>query len=70
MKRIDINEILIGIIESGKEFEQFTELEKMAMGLKGALEYFKNAETEEDKAFFGAMIGTFSKDLKAQGVII
>ena len=70
MKRIDINEILIGIIESGKEFEQLTDVEQKVLALRGALDKFKKLEECSEKAFMEAFIGKLAGDLKAQGVII
>ena len=70
MKRIDINEILIGIMESGKEFEELTEVEQKVLALRGALDKFKKLEECTEKAFYGAFIGRLAGDLKAQGVII
>ena len=33
MKRIDINEIMVGIFESGRSFEELTEVEQMVLAL-------------------------------------
>jgi hypothetical protein len=70
MKRIDINEILIGIIESGKEFEELTEVEQKVLALRGDLDKFKKTEECTERAFMGAFIGKLAGDLKTQGVII
>ena len=70
MIRIDINEIMIGIFESGRSFEELTEVEQMVLALRGALDKFKKLEECTEKAFMGAFIGKLAGDLKAQGVII
>lgn len=70
MKKTDINVVLKGIIESGKEFEELTDVEKKVLALRGALDKFKKLEESTEKAFYGAFIGKLAGDLKAQGVTI
>lgn len=70
MKKADINEIMMGIFESGKEFEELTDTEKKVLALRGALDNFKKLEEGTEKAFYGAFIGKLAGDLKAQGVTI
>ena len=70
MKRIDINEIMIGIFESGRSFEELTEVEQMVLALKEALEQIKTLEEGKEKVFIGVFIGKLAGDLKSKGVII
>ena len=60
------NEILKNAL--GKEFEELTEVEQMVLTMKGALSKFKSADNETEKAFYGALIGKLSIDLKEMGI--
>ena len=60
------NEILKNAL--GKEFEKLTEVEQMVLTMKGALNKFKNTDNETEKAFYGALIGKLSIDLKEMGI--
>ena len=52
----------------GKEFEELTEAEQMVLTMKGALNKVKNTDNETEKAFYGALIGKLSIDLKEMGI--
>ena len=52
----------------GKKFEELTEVEKMVLAMKGALNEVKNTDNETEKAFYGALIGKLSIDLKEMGI--
>ena len=60
------NEILKNAL--GKEFEELTEAEQMVLTMKGALNKFKSADSETEKAFYGALIGKLSIDLEEMGI--
>ena len=62
------NEILINTLSSGKKFEDLTEVEKMVLAMRGALNEVKNTDTETKKAFYGTLIGKLSIDLKEMGI--
>ena len=62
------NEILINTLSSGKKFEELTEVEKMVLAMRGALNEVKNTDNETEKAFYGALIGKLSIDLKEMGI--
>ena len=58
MKTIDLN----------KGFENLTEVEKLILTLKGALNKMKNTNDEQEKAFYGAFIAHTQMELKEMGV--
>ena len=60
------NEILKNAL--GKEFEELTGVEQMVLTMKGALNKFKSTDNETEKAFYGALIGKLSIDLKEMGI--
>ena len=62
------NEILINTLSSGKKFEELTEIEKMVLAMRGALNKVKNTDNETEKAFYGALIGKLSIELKGIGI--
>ena len=51
-----------------REFEELTEVEKMVLAMRGALNEVKNTDNETEKAFYGALIGKLSIDLKEMGI--
>ena len=52
-----------------KNFEELTEMEKMVIALKGAIEQYKSIEEEnEQKAMLSAFIITTNEMLKAEGI--
>ena len=60
------NEILKNALK--REFEELTEVEKMVLAMRGALNEVKNTDNETEKAFYGALIGKLSIDLKEMGI--
>ena len=56
------------IIDLNKGFENLTEVEKMILTLKGALNKMKNSNNEQEKAFYGAFIATTQRKLREIGV--
>ena len=60
------NEILKNALR--REFEELTEVEKMVLAMRGALNEVKNTDNETEKAFYGALIGKLSIDLKEMGI--
>ena len=55
-------------INLNKGFENLTEVEKMILRLKGALNKMKNSNNEQEKAFYGAFIAHTQIELKEMGV--
>ena len=55
-------------INLNKGFENLTEVEKMILTLKGALNKMKNSNNEQEKAFYGAFIAHTQIELKEMGV--
>ena len=55
-------------INLNKGFENLTEVEKMILSLKGALNKMKNSNNEQEKAFYGAFIAHTQMELKEMGV--
>ncbi|MDU6995914.1 MAG: hypothetical protein E6356_13725 [Terrisporobacter othiniensis] len=58
----NLNDIL------NKKFEELTEVEKMVLALKGALEEYKKESDPQIKEFLGMFIGETSYNLKKLGV--
>lgn len=58
----NLNDIL------NKKFEELTEVEKMALALKRALEEYKKESDPQIKEFLGMFIGETSYNLKKLGV--
>jgi hypothetical protein len=56
------------IIDLNKGFENLTEVEKMILSLKGALNEIRKSDNEEEKAFYGAFIAHTQMELKEMGV--
>ena len=56
------------IIDLNKGFENLTEVEKMILTLKGALNKMKNPNNEQEKAFYGAFIAHTQMELKEMGI--
>ena len=56
------------IIDLNKGFENLTEVEKMILTLKTALNKMKNSDNEQEKAFYGAFIAHTQMELKEMGV--
>ena len=55
-------------INLNKGFENLTEVEKMILSLKGALNEIRKSDNEEEKAFYGAFITTTQIKLKEMGI--
>ena len=55
-------------INLNKGFENLTEVEKMILSLKGALNKMKNSNNEQEKAFYGVFIATTQIKLKEMGI--
>ena len=55
-------------INLNKGFENLTEVEKMILSLKGALNKMKNSNNEQEKAFYGTFIAHTQMELKEMGV--
>ena len=55
-------------INLNKGFENLTEVEKMILSLKGALNKMKNSNNEQEKAFYSAFIAHTQMELKEMGV--
>ena len=55
-------------INLNKGFENLTEVEKMILSLKGALNKMKNSNNEQEKAFYGAFIAHTQMELKEKGL--
>lgn len=55
-------------INLNKGFENLTEVEKMILTLKGALNKMENLNNEQEKAFYGAFIAHTQMELKEMGV--
>ena len=51
-----------------KGFENLTEVEKIILSLKGALNEIRKSDNEEEKAFYGAFIATTQRKLREIGV--
>lgn len=64
----DINSIIKIALQ--KEFDQLTDVEKMVLALKGALNHIKTEDDPEAHAFYAAFIGKTAADLKEKGIII
>ncbi len=62
------NEILRNALESGKEFEELTEIEKMVLAMKRSIEEIKVETDEVRKELLGMLIGKLSIDLKEMGI--
>jgi hypothetical protein len=54
-------------INLNKGFENLTEVEKMILSLKGALNEIRKSDNEEEKAFYGAFIAHTQMELKEMG---
>ena len=55
-------------INLNKGFENLTEVEKMILSLKGALNEIRKSNSEEEKTLYGAFIATTQMKLKKIGV--
>ena len=55
-------------INLNKGFKNLTEVEKMILSLKGALNKIRKSDNEEEKTFYGAFIATTQIKLKEMGI--
>ena len=55
-------------INLNKGFENLTEVEKMILSLKGALNEIRKSDNEEEKAFYESFITTTQIKLKEMGI--
>ena len=55
-------------INLNKGFENLTEVEKMILSLKGALNEIRKSDNEEEKTFYGAFIAHAQIKLKEMGI--
>ena len=55
-------------INLNKGFENLTEVEKMILSLKGALNKMKNSNNDQEKVFYSAFIAHTQMELKEMGV--